>query len=174
MRPQVVSLKKQAGLTLIEMAIVIVMAMIVILGGMKIVPEIQFSLNSSKLTQDINEIRTASLNWKASRPSFDGVAMSQICGSGRVLLAKSICGVSNDGTATAPWGGDYTVTANAGDKSILEISVDGLPNHRIFDLGDTLAALTRDRCTSVTGCASATVSGESITPGYTADMTLRF
>ncbi|EGQ9284274.1 type II secretion system protein [Vibrio parahaemolyticus] len=175
MRPQVVSLKKQAGLTLIEMAIVIVLAAVVILAGMKIVPSIQFSLSASKLTQDVNEIRTAALNWKGSRPNFVGVGMDKLCGSGRVLLPQSICGVSGTpGTASAPWGGDYEIAVDPSDASVMIISIDKLPNQRVLELGDTLAAMTRDRCVDVEACNSATVAGKSASPGYTASLDLKF
>ncbi|MGR5347186.1 prepilin-type N-terminal cleavage/methylation domain-containing protein [Vibrio mediterranei] len=165
--------RKSKGLTLVEAAIVLVLMSVVVLGAMKIVPNIQFSIDAASLQQEVNEVRTAAVNWKATRPNYTGLAITDLCTAGRQLLNVSTCGTGNNGQGAAPWGGNYTV-APASDPSFVTVSVTGLPNHRVLELADTLAPMTAERCTSADSCSTAVVTGASAAYGHTATLALTF
>ncbi len=174
MRPTFNKKNRQRGLTLIEFAIAMVLAAMMILGAMKIVPNIQFSLSSSELTQEVNEIRTATISWKASRPGFSGVSIGALCTGGRQLLNISTCGTANDGVGAVAWGGNYSVAVNPSDASRFDVTIGGLPGNRIMELADMLAPLTRNRCSSADTCTTIAVTGAVATVDSVGSITMTF
>ncbi|MCY9872991.1 prepilin-type N-terminal cleavage/methylation domain-containing protein [Vibrio barjaei] len=156
------NLGRQRGLTLIELAVVLVLVAIVILTTIKIVPQVQFSLAANELTQEIQEIRTAVLKWKSARPNYDGVTITKLCTAGRKLLNESICGAAGDGQGTVPWGGNYSVSAVTANKSQFVITIGGLPGLRVFELADSVAPMSSKECTSADSCTSIGVTGSGI------------
>ncbi|MGR5448674.1 type II secretion system protein [Vibrio sp. PNB22_3_1] len=174
MRPDNLKHVKQEGLTLIETAIVIVLMAVIVLGGMRIVPNIQFSIKASELTNEVNEIRTAAVKWKAARATFAGVDINTLCTGGRQLLTESTCGASNDGSVAVPWGGNYDLNVNPADASRFDVTIGGLPQNRVLELADSLAPFTYDRCSSADACLTAVATGMSNTPGNGGQIVLTF
>ncbi|ANO35627.1 hypothetical protein A6E01_20670 (plasmid) [Vibrio breoganii] len=156
------SKRRQGGFNLIELSVVMVLVGIVMLGSMKIIPNVMFSMDTSSLSAEVADVRTASISWKSSRPNFTGVGMAALCSSGRQLLTESICGTDGLGTAANPWGGNYTVAVST-NVSQFDVTITNLPTERIYEIGDALAPISADRCSSSDSCSSLDISGSQIT-----------
>lgn len=140
--------KKNAGFTLIELMIVLILIV-----GLTIAlwPQITQMLgigDSAKTRAQISEIQNGAMLYKQRNNVFTGVSMTVLNSQGYISDRMG------DGTARNPWGGNYTIVADAANPTRYTVSATGVQNASI---GAQLAA---DYATSAVG---ATFSGTTLT-----------
>lgn len=154
-------MKKQKGIATLDMVLYGMAAIALLLGLMALVPKVNYAMDKQKLLSDMSEIKRAALEWKGQRSNYATLAgIGVLCA--RDHLNDNICGPSDDGVATNPFGGNYTITPSA-NVSLVDISATGIEARRVADLADAVAPSTRDACTDATGCGSINAAGSVIT-----------
>ncbi|WP_345842856.1 hypothetical protein [Shewanella algae] len=151
---------KQRGAMTTEAMIIlgaIVLAVVIIMLKR---PDIVYLMDQSRFSSQASEIADAGLRWKKMRPNYSGVTIAKLCTD--KYLPTTVCGTTNDGKKTNPFGGDWTVDPNT-NPALLDVTAT-IPNdpERINDLADYMAPVTRSRCPESAGCATLTKSGTSI------------
>lgn len=155
---------RNKGLTIIEGAIVLLMAILVYIMATKGWNELSYRYKKYQLTNQISEINAGAEAWRGNRSNFSGVTMTKLCASGQQSVSEQTCGgVGGSGTSSNSFGGNFTIAANTGNLSQKNIAVTGLPAERINELADSFAALTVNQCASAEDCDSLSVSGTTIT-----------
>lgn len=152
---------KQRGASTVDILIYAVLLIALIGFVVSQVPSIRFSMNVSAFQSDTSTISNAVYNWKKRRPNYSDVSLEKLCTDN--YLNESICGSSNDGKSTNPFGGDWTVKANS-NPGLYDIT-GTLPNDtdHVNELADTMAPVTRSNCSEAEGCETLTKTTNSIT-----------
>ena len=121
------------GFSLLEMIIVMV-----IMGtmAMVVVNNTKGSSESGQVTsalQSINAIQTASMQWFADNGNtFTGISVAK-------LVSSKFLGDAFTGTKANPWGGDYSVAANAADAARVDLTLTGVSAGAAGKLSTALA-----------------------------------
>ncbi|MFA0011963.1 hypothetical protein AB4391_01255 [Vibrio lentus] len=156
---------KQRGAAIMDNLIAVgfmALGLIFIMGQ---VPTMQYQWNKIQFQTQTSEIVRSVGAWKKARPNFEGIDITKVCEDGE--LSDSICGTSNDGKATNPFGGDWSVTVNSGSKGLFDLT-GTLPSDpdRVVSLSNTMAPATREGCIEASGCSTISTTGNSITMTY--------
>nr|AKN40324.1 hypothetical protein [Vibrio tasmaniensis]AKN40719.1 hypothetical protein [Vibrio tasmaniensis] len=154
--------RKQAGAAIMDNLIAVGFVALAIVFIFAQVPKLQYQWNKVQFQSQTSEIVQATVAWKKSRPNFDAVSINKVCLDGE--LSHSICGAANDGKATNPFGGDWSVTVNTGSKGLFDVKAT-LPSdaNHVVSLSNTMSAATRGNCIEATGCSTIKVAGTALT-----------
>lgn len=138
---------------------------LLLLGGVVWgIPKVSHGLKVTQFQTQEASITSAAIAWKKARPNYSALSgITKLCE--RQLLDKSICGASNDGKATNPFGGDWNVVGSNGKFTVTAglASLDPTEdNGRILDLADTMAPSTKANCSSADACSSISVTGNTL------------
>lgn len=158
---------KQRGALSAELIMVVVF---VVLGLIFIVsqsPNLLYKINEMRFVAQANEIAQETVLWKKARPNFDGVTIAKVCADGS--LSKNICGNSNDGKATNPFGGDWSLAVNTRSKGLFDLTAtipDANDQKRITSLGNSIANSTRGNCSEAAGCTTLATTANSLKMTY--------
>ncbi|EIA0806466.1 hypothetical protein K6327_004036 [Vibrio vulnificus] len=158
---------KQRGALSAELAMVVVIVVLALIFIVSQAPNIMYKINEMRFLSQANEIAQETLLWKKARPNFDGVTIAKVCQEGS--LNKSICGNSNDGRATNPFGGDWSITVNTRSKGLFDVTAtvpDAKDAERIPSLANSIASSTRGNCSEATGCSTLTTTGNALKMTY--------
>ncbi|GIU51290.1 hypothetical protein TUM4438_40390 [Shewanella sairae] len=154
---------KQRGASTVDVMIAAGFIIGAILLTVMIVPKVQDAMTISSFQRDASTIQSSVLRWKKARSNYTGVTLSEICNQNILTKGGTICGTSNNGQATNPFGGNWTVRANS-NPGLFDI-VATLPNNpdSIAEVADTMAPITRGNCQSASGCATLQATGTTLT-----------
>lgn len=152
---------KQRGASTVDILIYAVILIALVGFAVSQVPNIRFSTSVSAFQADTSSISNAAYNWKKRRPNYASISLAKLCADN--YLNESICGSSNDGKSTNPFGGDWTLAANP-NPGLYDITAT-FPDDadRINELADTMAPITRANCAEADGCSTLTKTTNSIT-----------
>ncbi len=160
------SLKKQRGALSAEAIMYTVFIVIGLIFVAAQAPNIMYKINEARFLSQANEIAQEANAWKKARPNFSNVSMAKICEE--TSLSKSICGDDEDGSATNPFGGDWSVTVNA-SKGLFDVTAtipDSNDQERITSLANSIAPSTRAQCYESDGCDTVSIDTDSLTMTY--------
>ncbi len=154
---------KQRGASTVDVMIAAGFIIGAILLTVMIVPKVQDAMTISSFQRDASTIQSGVLRWKKARSNYTGVTLTEICNQNILTKGGTICGTSNNGQATNPFGGNWTVRANS-NPGLFDI-VATLPNNpdSIAEVADTMAPITRGNCQSATPCTTLTKTSTSLT-----------
>ena len=154
---------KQRGASTVDVMIAAGFIIGAILLTVMIVPKIQDAMTISSFQRDASTIQSGVLRWKKARSNYTGVSLAAICEQNILTKGGTICGTGNNGQATTPFGGNWTVKANT-NPGLFDI-VATLPNNpdSIAEVADTMAPITRGNCQSATPCTTLTKTSTSLT-----------
>lgn len=154
---------KQRGALSAELAMVVVIVVLALIFIVSQAPNIMYKINEMRFVSQTNEIAQETLLWKKARPNYEGVTIAKVCADGS--LNKNICGASNDGKATNPFGGDWSIAANTRSKGLFDITAtvpDATDAERIPSMAGSVAPSTRGNCAEATGCPTLTTTANSL------------
>lgn len=156
---------KQRGAMSFEAIVVAGFVTLALVAVISQVPNMITKWDKFNFSKQAGEITESVRSWKKMRPNFDGVTIAKVCADGE--LSKSVCGSANDGKSTNPFGGDWTLAANATTKGFFDLTgtLPGGSEH-IASLADSMAASTRGNCIEASGCATIKTTANSITMTY--------
>lgn len=159
------SMKKQRGALSAEAIMYTVFIIVGLIFVASQAPNLMYKINEMRFLAQANEIAQETNAWKKARPNFDGVTIKKVCEE--TSLSKNICGSSNDGVATNPFGGNWTVAVNTGSKGLYNVTAT-IPQDadRITSLANSVAPSTRAACYEATGCSTITTTSNSLTMTY--------
>lgn len=160
------SLKKQRGALSAEAIMYTVFIVIGLIFIAAQAPNIMYKINEARFLSQANEIAQEANAWKKARPNFDGVTITKICEE--TSLSKNICGDDDDGSATNPFGGDWSVDVND-SKGLFDVTAtipDTKDQERITSLANSVAPSTRAQCYEATDCETVTTDTNSLTMTY--------
>ncbi len=160
------SLKKQRGALSAEAIMYTVFIVIGLIFVAAQAPNIMYKINEARFLSQANEIAQEANAWKKARPNFDGVTITKICEE--TSLSNNICGDDDDGTATNPFGGDWSVDVND-SKGLFDVTAtipDAKDQERITSLANSVAPSTRAQCYEATDCETVTADTDSLTMTY--------
>lgn len=156
---------KQRGASTVDVMIAAGFVIGALVFTISIYPRIVNSANISQFQVDAAVISSAAHRWKKARSNYTGVDISSLCTQNILTKGGSICGASNDGKKTNPFGGDWTLAA-AANPGLFTLT-GTLPEDKdvIAELADAMAPTTRGNCQSATGCTtlSQTTTGVAMT-----------
>ncbi|HFQ5086707.1 TPA: hypothetical protein ACGUVT_004320 [Vibrio vulnificus] len=158
---------KQRGALSAELAMVAVVVVLALIFIVSQAPNLLFKINEMRFLSQANEIAQETLLWKKGRPNFDGVTITKVCQEG--ALSKSICGTTNDGKNTNPFGGDWSITVNTRSKGLFDVLAtvpDAKDALRIPSLANSVAPSTRGNCTEASGCTTLVTTANSLKMTY--------
>ncbi|MEL7287525.1 MAG: hypothetical protein AAGJ90_14010 [Pseudomonadota bacterium] len=154
---------KQRGALSGELALVVVVVVLALIFIVSQAPNIMYKINEMRFVSQANEIAQETLLWKKARPNYAGVTIAKVCSDGS--LNKNICGDSNDGKATNPFGGDWSIAANAKSKGLFDVTAtipDVNDAKRIPSMAGSIAPSTRGNCADSTGCPTLSTTANSL------------
>ncbi|MCE7575585.1 hypothetical protein [Aliivibrio fischeri] len=124
-------------------------------------PALMYKINTVKFTSQASEIVQAT----QGRANLATLTIPKLCA--RDALNESICGTTNDGRGTNPFGGDWILSGNAASPTLIDLTAT-LPNDqsKVLDLADLMAPTTRAGCTEATGCSTIKTTASSIVMTY--------
>lgn len=156
---------KQKGAAIMDNLIAVGFISLALIFIISQVPKMQYQWNKIQFQAQTAEIVQSTNSWKKSRPNFDGVDINKVCLDGE--LSNNICGTANDGAATNPFGGDWTIAVNSGSKGLFDVTAT-LPSDadRVVSLSNSMAASTRGNCIEATGCSTIATTANSLTMTY--------
>ncbi|MDN3683201.1 hypothetical protein QWZ04_23115 [Vibrio tapetis subsp. quintayensis] len=156
---------KQRGAISLEAIIILGFVTLALIAVISQVPNLITKFDKFMFNRQAGQITESVRSWKKMRPNYDGVTIPKVCADGE--LSKSVCGTANDGKGTNPFGGDWTLTANAATKGFYDLTgtLPGGSEH-IASLADSMAASTRGNCIEASGCATIKTTANSITMTY--------
>jgi hypothetical protein len=160
------SLKKQRGALSAEAIMYTVFIVIGLIFIAAQAPNIMYKINEARFLSQANEIAQEANAWKKARPNFADVSMTKICEE--TSLSKNICGDDDDGSATNPFGGDWSVEVND-SKGLFDVTAtipDAKDQERITSLANSVAPSTRAQCYEATDCETVTTDTNSLTMTY--------
>lgn len=159
------SMKKQRGALSAEAIMYTVFIIVGLIFVAAQAPNLMYKINEMRFLSQANEIAQETNAWKKARPNFDGVTIKKVCEE--TSLSKNICGSSNDGVATNPFGGNWTVVVNTGSKGLYNVTAT-IPQDadRITSLANSVAPSTRAACYEATGCSTIAITSNSLTMTY--------
>ena len=145
--------QKQKGFTLPEVGIAMAIALVILLGAVKLYGTYNLRKEVNLAITDVQYIMNAAADWRSTRSNYTGVTMALLNTSG--LLPSTI----GAGTSANPWGGNYSIAAYATDASKIVITLTNVNATASAQLNDKLKA-TSD------GGAGTTISGTTFTVRY--------
>ncbi len=153
---------KQRGALTAELLMIVAAVITALIFMVAQLPNIGYKFNEMKFIAQANEIAQETNLWKKGRPNFESVDITKVCQE--TSLSRAICGTSNDGSQTNPFGGDWDVRVNTGSKGLFDI-VATIPEDgdRIPSLANSVAPSTRGNCLEASGCSTLATSANSIT-----------
>lgn len=153
--------KKQAGSAILDNLIAVGFVSLALIFILSQVPKLQYQWNKIQFQTQVTSIVQATNAWKKSRPNFDTVNINKVCLDGE--LSSSLCGTTNDGVATNPFGGNWSISVNSGSKGLFDVTAT-LPSdgNRIDSLSNTMAGATRGNCIEAAGCATIKTSATDL------------
>ncbi|RJX65863.1 hypothetical protein DZ860_21120 [Vibrio sinensis] len=156
---------KQRGALSAELSMVIGVIVIALIFMVSQAPNYRYKMNEIRFLSQANDIAQATIAWQKARSNFETVSMTKVCEEGS--LSKSICGSSNDGIETNPFGGNWSIKVNAGSKGLFDVGAT-LPQdaHRIPSLANSIASSTRENCDEAAGCSTLATTASTITMTY--------
>ncbi|MGR5307700.1 hypothetical protein [Vibrio mediterranei] len=156
---------KQRGAAIMDNLIASSFIALAIIFVISQAPKLMYQWNKIQFQTQAADIVAATQSWKKLRPNFDGVTITKVCQDGQ--LSKNVCGSSNDGVATNPFGGNWTVVVDTASKGLFKIT-GTLPSDadRVSSLADTMAPTTRSACIEASGCSTLSTTANSITMTY--------
>ncbi|MFA0249475.1 hypothetical protein AB4480_08140 [Vibrio sp. 10N.261.45.A4] len=156
---------RQKGAAIMDNLIAVGFVALALLFILSQAPKLKYQWNKIQFQMQSSEIVSATNSWKKSRPNFDGVTLNKVCLDGE--LDNSICGTANDGVATNPFGGNWSVNVNSASKGLFDVGAT-LPedSDRIPSLSDTMASSTRGNCIEAAGCSTIKASSNALTMTY--------
>ncbi len=161
------SLKKQRGALSAEAIMYTVFIVIGLIFVAAQAPSIMYKINEARFLSQANEIAQEANAWKKARPNFSDVSMTKICEE--TSLSKNICGDDDEGTATNPFGGNWSVAANA-SKGLFDVTAtipDTKDQERITSLANSIAPSTRGQCYEADAdCTTVSTDTNSLTMTY--------
>ncbi len=159
------SMKKQRGALSAEAVMITAFVIIGLIFVAAQAPNLMYKINEMRFLSQANEIAQETQAWKKARPNFDGVTITKVCEE--TSLSKNVCGSSNDGKSTNPFGGDWTISVNSGSKGLYDVTAT-VPEdaERIPSLANSIAPSTREACYEADGCSTVTTSSNSLTMTY--------
>jgi Tfp pilus assembly protein PilV len=123
---------KQKGMSLIEVGLAIVVALIVIAAASALFSTQREKAHVKAAVEGVNYMYQAAQDWASVRPNFTGVSCA-------VLTAQSLLPqILGDCTGDNPWGGNYTVAVNGTNAARVNITLTGVPNGPGAQLVDKL------------------------------------
>ncbi|MCS6271904.1 prepilin-type N-terminal cleavage/methylation domain-containing protein [Shewanella baltica] len=141
-------LSKSKGFTLIELSIVLVLIVGLTITFWPQISQMMGVGDAAKVRAQISEIQNGAMLYKQRNNVFTGMTMTILDNQGYVSDRMA------DGASRNPWGGNYTVTANATDPTQYVVTVTGVKN---ADIGSQLQA------DYLTSAKAATFSGTTLT-----------
>ncbi len=158
---------KQRGALSAELIMVVVFVVLALIFMASQSPNVMYKINEMRFVSQANEIAQETVLWKKARPNFDGVTIAKVCQDGS--LNKNICGDSNDGKATNPFGGDWTLATNTRSKGLFDLTAtipDTNDQARITSLANSIAPSTRGNCSEADDCTTLTTTANSLKMTY--------
>ncbi|AUI88953.1 hypothetical protein BS333_21470 (plasmid) [Vibrio azureus] len=152
--------KKQAGVSLMDFIMYLILAVFVFLGIVKLYNLGVAWKSQANTVSAVTQIKAAAEKVKSI--NHTGVSMSKLCDVKRNALSSMICG-SNNGEGTNEYGGNYSVAATTGNAQRITVSITNVDTQYIDDLADTLAKVSAGNCNSATGCSTVSVTDSTIT-----------
>jgi type II secretory pathway pseudopilin PulG len=141
---------RQGGFTLIELGFVLVVVMLLI-AVVAIAFTTQRDRAEVKLAVDgINGLYLGAADWQMSRPNYTGVSCTVLVAQGRLPAILGNCSASN------PWGGNYTVAANASNAARVDITLTSVPSGPGAQLVDKLTPIAAATPTYTAGTFTVT------------------
>ncbi len=147
------SKKSQSGFTLVEISIVVVIGMVIILSALQGVNIIQDKRKVSSGVNQLTQIYQGAADWRATRASYAGISMAVL--NNLSLLPNNI----GAGVGVNPWGGNYTITANAANNGLVDIALTNVPAGVSAQMEDKIEPSTSGGNTSV-------VAGTTVTSTF--------
>ncbi|MCW8348724.1 hypothetical protein MD535_22300 [Vibrio sp. ZSDZ65] len=156
--------RKQRGAISLDALIVIGVVILALIFVISQAPKLTYAWNKFQYGQQAASIEKYTRDWQRGRSNFATVDISKVCAT--TDLDRKICGPGNNGVATNPFGGNWSVTANS-NPGLFDVT-GTLPNdtNRIIDIADTMAPSTRGNCQESTGCSTLSTSATGVTMTY--------
>ncbi len=158
--PKRLKRKKQGGWALTDNIAGVMITLAMLTAVAMAIPEGLHMYDMFKVKGAVNDFNKASVNWKGVRSNYAGIDEGDLCTDN--YLNPTVCGPANDAASTNPWGGNYTVTANA-NSSHIDVAITGIEATRVNQVADSLASITYQQCAQSDGCATIDVSGTTVT-----------
>lgn len=153
---------KQRGAMIMDNLVAVGFISMLVIGIVASIPTLSHKMNVMKFQSQINDITTASIQWKKQRPNFTGLTMAKLCEY--ELVAVSLCdGGGGPGIGVNAFGGDFTLTPNKASFA-LKATLPNLTGEtgRQLDLADTMAPMTKLQCASADDCDSLVQSSDAL------------
>jgi len=141
---------KQAGFTLLEVGLAVVVALLIIAAAAMAFTTQREKAQVKSAVEGVNYIYQAAQDWASTRPNFTGVSCATLVT--QQLLPKII----GDCTGDNPWGGDYTVTVNGGNSARVNIVLTNVPTGPGAQLVDKLTPFATSAPTFASGTFTVT------------------
>jgi len=123
---------RQGGFTLLEVGLALVVAMLVIAAAAMAFTTQRDRAEVKSAVDGVNSLYSGAQDWAITRPNFTGVSCA-------VLIAQNLLPpLLGNCTAANPWGGNYTVAANATNAARVDITLTNVPNGPGAQLVDKL------------------------------------
>lgn len=115
------SMKKQAGMTIMEVMIVVVIIGIIAVIGIQNSGKAFTEVNVWRLSSQVSEVHSGASSWR-SDGTFTGISMAS-------LDPDFISADIGDGSGTNALGGNITIAANATDAYKLDVTLTNIPDN---------------------------------------------
>lgn len=131
-------MNKRNAFTLLELSIVLAIIGILIVGVVGISSGLRQTAFITEAAQNINALHGSANQYLAiGNTNFTGISIT-------ALQTANLLPAGFSGTATNPWGGNYSVAANASDSSKIDIQLTSVPtnagNKLVTMFGNSAAA----------------------------------
>ncbi len=154
------NMKKQAGLALMELLIALVILGVASAGYAFLRPSADFQAIKKQVTDGVDLIVADSRAYTSGANFNEITDISVLCNAG--YLNEIMCGSSNDGKGTNPFGGDWTVAPSSSlGAAHLSVGVTGIPDNRFNELANDLAKRSYYACQQASSCSSASLTTPS-------------
>ncbi|EPN0316276.1 hypothetical protein ACTTZI_004178 [Vibrio vulnificus] len=157
----------QRGAMIMDNLVAVGFISMLVIGIVASIPALTHKLNVVKFQSQVNEISTASVQWKKQRPNYDKLSIQVLCDY--ELISKTLCsGVSASGSGTVnAFGGTFVLEGDGGTFNI-DATLPNLTGEsgRQKDLADTMAPATKGQCLEAEGCSSIITTTDALTMNF--------